>query len=331
MTSTPSTATVPVPLTADMHRLAQEFYAHHAQPAKAKQVYLNTLSVCAVQFYLTCLGIETDLDQNHSWNLTLQTLSDGADLWVQGLGRLECRPVLPGMQACPVPPEAWSDRIGYVAVQFNPELTEADLLGFVAQVTADAIPLGHLQALAELPQWLQSLRSPAEATIRLRHWLEPWVQPWLEAGWETLETIRQSLQGDGELAYSFRQSLSQEIAALETSTQGAKRGKRLQLINPSDTSISTEVLLLVEIAPRPPEAETEEEFQITVELVPLNASQPLPRSLHLRFLDAAGQVVLQADGSHSDGLEFQASGSRGERFTVQVVWQEQRFEEHFEI
>jgi Protein of unknown function (DUF1822) len=118
---TPQTDMFPftVPLTATNHQVAERFYQQHSNPEKARQIYLNTLSVQAVNFYLTCLGIRTDLEQNYSWNPSLQVLADTADLWVHNLGHLECRAVLLNTDVCVIPPQVWGERIGYVAVQFN--------------------------------------------------------------------------------------------------------------------------------------------------------------------------------------------------------------------
>lgn len=324
--------TFTVPLTTEAHRVAQTFYHHHAQSEKAKQVYLNTLSVLAVQFYLTCLGIETDTQQSQSWNPTLQVLSDAADLWVKGRGRLECRPVLPGMQDCVVPAEVWtndtldadSTRIGYVFVQLNAELTEATLLGFLPTVTSETVALSDLQSLDRFPEFLaqvkpQSQRQPESipsAPTRLSHWLQQMVG----SGWEALETLWQQPDAAPQLAYQFRQLAPQTAEAAASSV---KRGKRLSL----GQSPEGQLVLLVGIAPVAQSAE----FQITVELYPMAGQRYLPRSLQVMIIDAAGQGVLQADGTHSEGLEFQFSGEAGEPFTVQIRWNTVCIEEVFEI
>lgn len=341
MNNTPP-ATFPVYLTNEVHRLAQDFYQYHAHPQKAKQVYLNTLSVYAVQVYLTCLGIETDWEQSQSWDPTLQVLADTADLWIKDCGRLECRPVLPGMQECPVPIEVWSDRIGYALVQLDAELTEATLLGFVAAITSETLSIEQLQPMSEFPQFLHQIKWNSESqssSIPLfdsvhepEHSNQPitlnrWLQQWMDTGWETLETIRQTLSPQLELAHQFRQSLSAAIAVLENSGDGLKRGKIL----PGDATGAEPLILLVGIMPMA----NESEFQITVEVLPISGNQSgdryLPRSLQLIILDATEQVVLQADGSHSEGLEFQFSGEIGEQFTVQIHGLNRSFEEVFEI
>ena len=237
-----------VPLTEANHGVAQQFYTLHSDPNLAKQVYLNTLTVEAVHFYLTCMGINTSLEKGMSWQPEIQALINTADLWVESLGRLECCPVLPDMDTVSVSAQTASDRIGYVAVQINESLTEAAILGFVPAVDPDlfeaeasaVIPFSNLQSLDLLPDHLESLERVVEsdsvehfatepmsedadtvkqsqaATTRLSEWLDPqtWTQSLgdrLNLGWQAVETLMEQLPeqfADGTLAYSFRQPIS---------------------------------------------------------------------------------------------------------------------------
>ena len=310
----------PAPLTADSHQTAQAFYQQHSDPQKAKQVYLNTLSVQVVNFYLKCLGFETDLAQGESWNPIMQVLADIADLWVRGLGRLECRPVLPDMTVCTVPPETWSDRIGYVFVQFNPELTAATILGFAPTIETETLPIDQLQALDRFPDYLHQLTSApfsSQPPVSLRRWLDNWV----EGGWEGLETLLEGLQNQ-QPAFNFRIPLSR-INPVAQPEKGVKQGKFLALGKAADE----QVLFLVGIAP----AQTPPEFNITVELYPTGNQPYLPRSLQLALIDQTGAPVLQAEGRDSEGLEFQFRGEPGERFSVKVSLHQLNLIETFEI
>lgn len=82
---------------------AKQFGSEQSNPQKATQVYYNTLAVYAVNFYLQCLGFETDLDNSDSWNQLMRSLMDVADLEVKNYCKLECRPVL-ASAVCYVPP-----------------------------------------------------------------------------------------------------------------------------------------------------------------------------------------------------------------------------------
>ena len=119
-----------VPLTSKALKLAKSFQEQYESPAKARQVYLNTLAVYAVDTYCQCLGIETDLEASHSLNPVMQTLMDVADLEITGIGKLECRPVLPTDENCYIPADTWENRLGYVAVEIDESSREATLFGF---------------------------------------------------------------------------------------------------------------------------------------------------------------------------------------------------------
>jgi len=151
----------------------------------------------------------------------------------------------------------------------------------------------------------------------------------IDTGWKTIESITQSLQAEPDAAlrpaYGFR--LPAAIATTNSSEPGMKRGKTLSLAGASEDQL----LLLVGITPSANTSANAHEFQITVELLPIGRQQVLPRSLYLMILDAVDQVVLQADGSDSEGLEFQFLAEAQERFKVQIQCQDICIEEAFEI
>ncbi|NEP20230.1 MAG: DUF1822 family protein, partial [Leptolyngbya sp. SIO4C1] len=276
--------TFPVPITERFHQAAQALYQHHRQPQKRKQVYLNALSVQAVQFYLACLGIETSLEQSESWNSALQVLADTADLWVSDRGRLECRPVLPNQSDWVVPSEVHSDRVGYVFVQLNAPLTEATLLGFLPQLSEETVTLDQLQPLENFPAYLDRLAPSASSAPRVA--LQPWLSQVIAAGWTDLKQLMADWQAQ-ELAYSFRTSLAK--TDLIESAAGAKQGKYITL----GETLEEQILLIVGVAP----TAASDVFQITVELYPTRQTY-LPTTLQLMIMDEANTPVLQA--LHSD-------------------------------
>ena len=313
-------ATFRVPLTEAYHRAAQDFYQRHAQPQKRKQVYLNTLSVQAVKFYLTCLGIETHLEKGESWNPVLQVLADIADLWVSNLGRLECRPVLPEQSDWRVPVEVWSERIGYLFVQVDTALTEADILGFLPQLDGEIVTLNQLQSLDDFPAYLDQLhhkQSVSSAEVRLRRWLAQVI----DDGWTSLEALIAEWR-ERDLAFNFRIPRP-KAELIEPATTGVKQGKFLTLGQESEEQI----LFIVGIAP----VQDSVAFKITVELYPARNQAYLPPYLHLIVMDETNTPVLQAEGRQSEGLEFQFSGEPGERFSVQINLNQLTMTEQFEI
>ncbi|MBD0345402.1 MAG: DUF1822 family protein [Coleofasciculus sp. Co-bin14] len=156
---------IAVPLGKEAHRFAKQF-ADTATLRLRKRVYLNTLAVYVVHRYLKWLEIETDLSQSDSWQPGLSALLDIADLVIPNLGKLECRPVLPGDTAFCVPPEAIQNRIGYVAVRFSDRLEEVQLLGFAPAVDAsnaqEQLLIENLQPLENLFDYLERLRTGLE-------------------------------------------------------------------------------------------------------------------------------------------------------------------------
>ena len=211
-----------VPLTDAFHQAAQGFYQHHTDRQKGKQVYLNTLSVQVVQFYLSCLGVTTYLEKSDSWHPVSQSLADTADLWVDNLGQLECRPVLPELASLDVPLEVWCDRIGYIFVQFDPILKEATILGFLPRVEEETISLDQLQGLDALPEFLEGLRRDAAIALPARVTLRNWLTQTIETGWQTLDVILAAGQNDP--AFSFRVPLTQ-TKWLKPLATGIKQGK----------------------------------------------------------------------------------------------------------
>ncbi|MEM8810557.1 MAG: DUF1822 family protein [Cyanobacteria bacterium P01_G01_bin.38] len=308
-----------VPITDAFHRAAQGFYQHHAEPQKGKRVYLNALSVQAVQFYLTCLGVKTDLERSESWHPISQVLADTADLWVSDLGRLECRPVLPDSSTLEISPEVWADRIGYLFVQFDAALTEATLLGFLRQLDGEIVSLAQLQPLATFPDYLAQLRRHLTVSPAPRVKLQPWLTEIIDASWTSLETLIAQWQ-DQALAFSFR---AVKAGWLEPATTGVKQGKFLLLSKAPEER----VLLIVGIAP----GQSSSVFNITIEVYPTGDQAYLPATLHLIVTDETNTPVLQAKGRESEGLEFRFSGGSGERFSVQVSFNQFTVTEQFEI
>jgi hypothetical protein len=296
--------TFTVPLTLAAHQLAQQFHAQQSNSGKAKQVYLNTLAICAVKFYLECLGIETELEQSDSWNPIVQTLANTADLSIKNRGKLECRPVLPEVNSCYIPPEAWENRIGYVAVQFDRSLTEATLLGFVPSVATEELSLNSLRSLAELPEHLSQFGVPESVHEPIQ--LSQWLQNVFETGWETLEALFNPPQA--EFAVNFR-SIPTRNRMPECPPSEVKRGKLLNL-----QRLDEQVALLIGLKPATPS-----EMNVSVEVYPMGDRLYLPHDLQLMVLDEKGEAVMQAQARSTKNIQLHFSGESGESFGVRVA------------
>jgi len=312
-TSEPLTFTVPLSLSA--HRLAEQFRRKHCNQKKAKQVYLNTLAVSAVKFYLRCMGIETDWEASLSWNPVMQTLMDVADLEVTGLGSLECRPVLPESQVVHIPPEVWSDRIGYVAVQLDESLKQATLLGFSKTAPfTDELPNSKLSSLADLLEHLRHIRQTEPVKMRVN--LSQWFENFFEAGWQSMATLLGTQQQN--LAFSLRSTSGLSEASV----------KRAKLIDLGLRLGGQAVVLLVAIAP-----DAEQKVGILVQLHPTGGETYLPPHLSVGLLSESG-TTLQEVQSRSQDNYIQLKrfrGLPGECFNIQVAYGEASVTETFVI
>lgn len=287
---------IQVPLTWSAHRRAQQFAQCQTNSQKAKQVYLNTLAIYAVDFHLQCLGFETDLNKSESTDAIMQMLLDVADLDVKNLGRIECRPVLPNQETVEIPADVWEDRIAYIAVQLNESLTEATLLGFLETATLASVPLSNLESLENLPTYLNQYQSvePAQQPVKLAQWFEGII----EAGWQSIETLFGT--PSAELALSFR----------STSLSGVKRCKLVELGNPN-RSVSMVVTLI---------PESEQQIDILVEVWPRPGQIYLPSNLQLMLLDEVGEMVMDVQARNENrNIQLEFSGEIGDTFSVKMA------------
>jgi hypothetical protein len=295
--------TFTVPLALEAHSRAEQFRRFQSNPQKAKQVYLNTLAVYAVNFYLQCRGFETDLDKSDSWNPAMQMLMDTADLVVKNRGKLECRPVLPDVEVVCVPAEVWDERIGYVVVQLSESLREATLLGFIQKVARSNLPLGQLRSLGELPGYLSKIKPLVNLT--------QWFENLFDAGWQAVEALI-SIEPT-ELAFSFRSAPTNQV----------RRCKLIEL-----GTLGQSVAMMVTITQT-----SEQEVDISVEVQPTQGQSYLPSNLQLIALDENGDVLNDARASSNDTMiQLETlSGEPGDRFGVKVALGDVSVTENFVI
>jgi Protein of unknown function (DUF1822) len=297
--------TFTVRLSQDAHRLAERLSQQQWTDRRARQVYLNTLSTYAVNFYLQCMGFETIEKQTDAREKQLERkFLEVAEVEVKGVGKLECRPVRIGDRVMQVPPEAKGDRAGYLAVQLNETLTEAILLGFVKRATTEEIPLEQLRSLDTFLQYASQLENSVK--------LSQWFQHAFDASWAAIETVFSPPQ------MAFRGRIN--------GIPNAKRDEieRVKLLNVP--GMKEPVALLVWLRPR-----TEEEIGIGVEVYPTGDRIHLPSELQLRLRDEDGAIVMQAEARTTKNIQFKFSGEPGEMFSVQVTLRDENLIELFQI
>jgi hypothetical protein len=301
MQSVTESLTFTVPLSLESHTLAEKFCRKHSNPDKGRQVYLNTLAVAAVRFYLHCIGWETDWKTCHSYNLLMQGLMDVADLKVRDLGKLECRPVLFSSQTVCIPPEVCVDRIGYIAVQLDESFKTATILGFVKTVSNNGeIFLRELEPLADFISYLHQIQQCQAIKPHVN--LSRWFDNLFENTWMALEEIFVNIN---EKKFALR-----TISSLrENSVARAKLiDLGLQIGNQS-------LVLLVAIAPL-----SEQKVEILVQIHPKDEKTYLPANLKLNLISESGEMVQDVVSRSNDNyIQLKRfRGYPGEKFNIQI-------------
>lgn len=294
---------VNVPLGDTAHQLARQFASEQATPEKGVRVYLNTLAVWAVHRYLKWLRYEPNLSSSDSWHPGMRAMFDVADLVLPNLGKLECRPVLPGETSVTLPPEAMQDRVGYVPVQFGSRTTpgepvylqEAHLIGFAPAIATDDPPeelqLNELQSLDALIEYLDQLESAlSSAPNKTRSQLNNWLQNLFESGWQTVEEV-----------------LTPQTPLLALRRSTVRRAKRIELQ-------TNAVVLIVTLQPENPER-----LRIHLQVCSVNPEKALPTQLKLLVLTESREVFKEIIASGNDTfMQYEFSGQVGEQFSVKV-------------
>ncbi|HIK10122.1 MAG TPA: DUF1822 family protein [Oscillatoriaceae cyanobacterium M33_DOE_052] len=303
---------VPMLIPRTWRTLAKQFALEQPNRQKAEQVYFNTLAVCVVHDYLQWMGINTELTAGDSWHQIPRLVSDVADLQVTGLGRLECRPMREHEQICVIPPEVWEERLGYVVVQIQDSLKEAQILGFIKSPHEQQLPVSHLQPIETLLTTLAGLRVRSEISTSFVN-LSQWLQGLFTANWQSVSAIF----GSENLAYNFRNFPREGDAGVE----GAK------LIDLEMQFGSQTVVLLVALTPEP------DNIAVRVRLYPPDGEIYLPPNLRLMLLSPEGDVLGEVRSRRQDNyIQLpRFTGEVGERFSIQVALETATIVENFVI
>jgi Protein of unknown function (DUF1822) len=303
---------LPLPITRAAQQTAQTF-ANQLPTAKADQVRLNTLAVLAVQDYFQLMEIPTDLTASDSQNPVLRLCEDVADLHVAGLGRLECRPVLPDENVCLVPPETWEDRIGYVVVQINEAEHEAVLLGFVPAVNGEELLLSELRSPEDLLDHLYELKTsktrvqePDEAIAKsfasagqTLTRLGQWLTGEIDKSWQAID----QLINPAQLSAAFRRPA--ERGTLSSNQPNVIRATSLDL----RPDLADPILLVVQVKPQ-----ANQQLEIAIVLFS-STDQPLPKGMSFSTLIANGETL-----TGPPHKPFLLEGCNpGDQFSIQIT------------
>ncbi len=299
-----------IPLSIEAHETANQRQQGISNTENAKKIYLNTLAVYAVNYYLDCMGFETKGLNADDSNPCMLSLIDLADLEVKNIGKIECRPVLPDAEYLEIPTEVRTDRVAYVAVQFNQSLRAAKILGFTTQQRA-RIHLSQLQSVDNLLDYLTT--KEASAKVNIRQWLEGVITE----GWLNVEEIF----NPRELSYRFARSFS--IMKCKKVDIGLKiNGESVVLVvklNPENKNIidaknHDEVDIIVQVQPNP------------------EKSACLPPGLKLVVIDENGQEIDTVISRQNDNwVEIKLSAELNEEFGVDIILGESKVTQDFVV
>ena len=300
-----------IPITTKALTTANKFALGQPYEGQQEQVRLNTLAVWAVRDYLELMNIETELIASDSWNPIVRLCEDVADLMLKGLGKLECRPLIPDRvkdKVCFLPPEVCCDRIGYIVVEIDIEQKKATLLGFAPTVENERLVLNELEPLTDLLEHLEYLNQPQVE-------LNQWFNNIIPTVWQEIETIftiepestvtpkseKQSsnLPGWLENISDRSKQIWQDLSGMENQelqSAGAFRSltnirsflpecelMRAKLIDLGLQLGSQTVVLLLALT-----QESENKLRLVVQMYPKTGDNYLPANLKLALLTGSG-------------------------------------------
>lgn len=151
--------TITIPLRAKHRATAEQFAKAATHPDQRDVIYHNTLAILALSDWLHWLQIPHSHQNCESWDPVIRGFDDVADLAIEEVGRVECRPVFPGADSLEIAPESQADRVGYFAIGLNLQTVdrpEATLIGFIptsALFDQEQIWLSELQSLDDFLEW----------------------------------------------------------------------------------------------------------------------------------------------------------------------------------
>ncbi len=358
---------ISIAITKAERKQAYQFAEKQNTPAKAEQVYRNTLAVLVTQRYLQLLGITTTTENSNSWHPLNRLLENVADLYIPHLqGILECRPVHEGDSKCIIPEEVWEERLGYIVVQLDYPYKEGQILGFVESVSVPELPLSYLQSLDNLTN--KFLEQTPEDAVSLRQWLretfEPDWQPQLDLlgtmgamVWRSASVARSDNSVRQQIERLYRQNSGGKIEPLPDDTSDQEVLANLIQTTQSDNLRWQFAELLWEINPNHPVCpimtakdlgiylqghrvalaigvlpKQDGSLLIMTRVYPLGKPSHLPSGLILSGLEGNGNKFFEVEAREQDNyIQFKFTADVGDHFILCVVLNDASFVESFVV
>lgn len=171
------------------------------EEAAGVAAYQQTLAILVIQYYLRMIDVPH----------RLETLPSGFTLYVEELGGyLTCCPLPPAAQKCLIPEHNRTPQKGYFFVELSAPYHQAQVLGFVRQVSVSELPVSYLQPLHT---FVEALAQKTEKTSKITSALFPhislsdWVQGQI-AGWQLPKTLPPAIRP----AQAMRSSIQEHRA-----------------------------------------------------------------------------------------------------------------------
>jgi hypothetical protein len=317
---------VDIPLS--VHRRAKAIAEQQRETAQAEIVYRNNLAVYATHVYMRCMGIPVDLGSSDSQDILFQTLSNTGALMLSGVGKLECRPVAHNAENMYVPEGVWGDRIGYLAVQLNADLTEGKILGFVKAVHQTQVPITVLKSLDEFLDYFEQLEP---VLLNLKNWVSRMAQ----SGWMLVSDSINGMLSErpAKMQWAVR---SQSIATRKKGVTCQKNlGQvpfRISLYLCEDEGCDYDIIVELDL-----ESLSNNSSINTVVNLSSNKSQDSGNILSAAILDESGiplkapEIFHIGHGATDTAGIFEISGDKGDRFIIKVVYQGDLIEEPIDL
>jgi hypothetical protein len=300
------------------HEWAAKFAAGQTSIAKGRQIYLNTLAVCAVRQYLSCVcQLDLDLSHGDSWQVEMQSIMNVADLVIPHVGKIECLPVLPNINEILLSPETIDARIGYVIVQFSESLNSVEILGFIAKPDSGIISVDRLQSLDDLLDLIYSNRINN---------LSEFLAGILGIGWEPIDNL---MEIDVQNAPESREfALRNTIVGVPSnssydSIRGFTAGK---MINLQAKIANIPLLLLIGL-----NAESDGQVNVKIRLHSGDGVPVLPANIELALRSINDDLLSQVQYPKAmNFIQLQSFKLQpGTEFKIQVALGNDRFTESF--
>jgi hypothetical protein len=303
------------------HESAAKFAAGQTSISKGRRVYLNTLAVCAVRQYLSCVcQLDLDLSQGDSWQIELQSIMNVADLVIPNVGRIECLPVLPSTTEIQIPPETIDDRIGYVIVQFGEDLSSVELLGFIDRLNVEttSVSLNRIQPLDDLLDVIY--------TTRIEN-LREFLTGIFNNGWEPILQGRDDANENLIVAPNCEFALRNTISLPKNTTYDSIRDfTASKMINLRANIANIPLLLLIGLSEEP-----DGRIKVRIRLHAAGGIPMLPAHLKLTLQGDRGRVLSEIQYPEAmNFIQLQAFKLQpGTHFKIRVALDNSSFTESF--